>query len=154
MLLDFGYLQPISFGTCKSRLGETVWWWPHGGDSEQSEIGEKSEMNKMIWFDGRLMRLTWWWTYRTDGMSTQCTGGPSTNQNWDEEIMLSKSENFTKILKINKQIYNLFTNSVVLRPVSFASFQYQQAVPLDEPLYQLVLFPEILHNIHYIITIT
>ena len=38
----------------------------------------------------------------------------------------------------------MFTNSAVLRPVSFASFQYQQEVLPDELLYQLVLFPEII----------
>lgn len=66
----------------------------------------------------------------------------------NEEIMLSKSENFTKILKI---MNTMFTNSAVLRPVFSASFQYQREVLLDELLYQLVLFPKVLRNNHYVI---
>ena len=67
---------------------------------------------------------------------------------WNEEIMLSKSENFTKILKI---MNTMFTNSAVLRPVFSASFQYQREVLLDELLYQLVLFPKVLRNNSYVI---
>ena len=66
----------------------------------------------------------------------------------NEEIMLSKSENFTKILKI---MNTMFTNSAVLRPVFSASFQYQQEVLPDELLYQLVLYPKVLRNNRYVI---
>ena len=149
-------LRPISLEHANPDRARQ--WWPHGdGASEQSEIGKRSKLNKMIWFDGRL-RLTRW-TYRTNGMSTMHMGHflMISNDNHrpirvgNEEIMLSKSENFTKILKI---MNTMFTNSAVLRPVFSASFQYQREVLLDELLYQLVLFPKILHNIHYVIIIT
>ena len=154
MLLDLitvCVLRPISLEHANPDRARQ--WWPHSdGASEQSEFGERSELNKMIWLDGRLTR----WTYRTNGMSTMHMGHflMISNDNHrsirvgNEEIMLSKSENFTKILKI---MNTMFTNSAVLRPAFSASFQYQQEVLLDELLYQLVLYPKVLRNNRYVI---